>query len=136
MESQEKLDDKFNETNTEGLQTLLIVEDNVELINYLKKELSNDYKVLTANNGKKGLELTHKALPDIIITDVIMPEMNGQELANKITEFLPDLKIIFVSGYTFEHLIKDGEVEESINFLHKPYTIQNILRKIRETLDN
>ena len=96
------------------------------------------YKIIEAQNGKNALQLTKQKdiHIDLVITDLIMPEMNGQELANKITEFLPDLKIIFVSGYTFEHLIKDGEVEESINFLQKPYTIQNILRKIRETLDN
>ncbi|MDP5081766.1 MAG: ATP-binding protein [Winogradskyella sp.] len=64
--------------------TLLIVEDNAELRNYLKNEIGNEYKVLTAENGKKGLEIAKESLPDIIVTDVIMPEMNGFEFCEKI----------------------------------------------------
>ncbi|GGZ75339.1 two-component regulator propeller domain-containing protein [Algibacter mikhailovii] len=65
-------------------KTILIVEDSTELRNYLKRELKNTFKVLVANNGVEGLELAIKASPDIIITDVIMPEMNGFEFCNKI----------------------------------------------------
>lgn len=64
--------------------TLLIVEDNAELRDYLKNEIGNEYKVLTAENGKKGLEIAKESLPDIIVTDVIMPEMNGFEFCEKI----------------------------------------------------
>jgi signal transduction histidine kinase/ligand-binding sensor domain-containing protein/DNA-binding response OmpR family regulator len=64
--------------------TLLIVEDNTELREYLQNELGNDYKVLTAENGKKGLEIAKELLPDIIVTDVIMPEMNGFEFCKNI----------------------------------------------------
>ncbi|MBC8769817.1 response regulator [Arenibacter sp. BSSL-BM3] len=64
--------------------TLLIVEDNPELRNYLRNELKNQYKILLAKNGKEGLELAKSALPDIIITDVIMPEMDGFEFCKKI----------------------------------------------------
>ena len=64
--------------------TLLVVEDNVELRDYLKNEIGNDYKVLTAENGKKGLEIAKESLPDIIVTDVIMPGMDGFEFCKKI----------------------------------------------------
>ncbi|MBU2997879.1 response regulator [Cellulophaga baltica] len=64
--------------------TLLIVEDNVELRTYLKEEIGSEYKVLLANNGKKGLELAKEVLPDVIITDVIMPEMDGFDFCKKI----------------------------------------------------
>jgi signal transduction histidine kinase/ligand-binding sensor domain-containing protein/DNA-binding response OmpR family regulator len=64
--------------------TLLIVEDNTELRDYLKNEIGNDYKVLTAENGNKGLEIAKESLPDIIITDVVMPEMNGFDFCKKI----------------------------------------------------
>ena len=64
--------------------TLLIVEDNAELREYLKNEIGNEYKVLTAENGNKGLEIAKESLPDIIITDVIMPEMNGFDFCKKI----------------------------------------------------
>ena len=61
--------------------------------------------------------------------------MNGQELASQVFKFLPKLEVIFVSGYTFEHLLKDGEIDENINFIQKPYTIHALLKSLREILD-
>ncbi|MEZ7499214.1 two-component regulator propeller domain-containing protein [Flavobacterium sp. Arc3] len=72
------------ENQSSNKYTLLIVEDNAELRDYLQNELGNDYKVLTAENGKKGLEIAKELLPDIIVTDVIMPEMNGFDFCKNI----------------------------------------------------
>ncbi len=72
------------ETDTQKAYTVLIVEDNTELRNYLKQELSKSYKVITAENGKKGYDLAVQKLPDLIITDVIMPVMDGLELCKNI----------------------------------------------------
>nr|WP_294782190.1 two-component regulator propeller domain-containing protein [uncultured Flavobacterium sp.] len=79
-------DEKTNnsEAESEKLYTVLIVEDNPELRNYLKQELGKSYKVLTAENGKKGYELAVQKLPDLIITDVIMPVMDGLQLCKNI----------------------------------------------------
>lgn len=76
------LDNNYKEEETEIEKTtkphcILIVEDNIELRNYLKNELKKDYRIFTANNGKEGLEVAREMLPDVIITDVLMPEMNG-----------------------------------------------------------
>jgi YesN/AraC family two-component response regulator len=71
-------------TDTAKEYTVLIVEDNLELRNYLKMELSKSYKVITAENGKKGYELAVQKLPDIIITDVIMPVMDGLQMCKNI----------------------------------------------------
>ena len=65
-----------------------------------------------------------------------MHEMNGQEFVSQVHKFFPELKVLYVSGYTFEYLLNDGEIEENINFLQKSYMIQDILKKIREILDN
>lgn len=73
-----------NKNQSSYKYTLLIVEDNVELRDYLKNEIGNEYKVLTAENGDKGLEIAKESLPDIIITDVVMPEMDGFEFCKKI----------------------------------------------------
>jgi len=73
-----------SETETQKAYTILIVEDNTELRNYLKEELSKSYKVITAENGQKGYDLAVQKLPDLIITDVIMPVMDGLELCKKI----------------------------------------------------
>ena len=72
------------ETQETKKYSILIVEDNVDLINYLKNDLRNEYKVLLANDGIRGLELAKEFLPDIIITDVVMPEMNGFDFCKKI----------------------------------------------------
>lgn len=72
------------ETKNGYKYTLLVVEDNAELRDYLKNEIGGDYRVLTAENGKKGLEVAKESLPDIIVTDVIMPEMNGFDFCKKI----------------------------------------------------
>ncbi len=74
----------LNSESNEKIYTLLIVEDNSDLRNYLKSELEKYYKVVTASNGKRGYEIAIEKLPDLIITDVIMPEMNGLEMCNLI----------------------------------------------------
>lgn len=80
-----KEEEKNNSENQRSPKyTLLLVEDNAELREYLKHEIGNDYKVLTAENGIKGLEIAKESLPDIIITDVVMPEMNGFDFCKKI----------------------------------------------------
>lgn len=76
--------EKSNEPISEKVHTILIVEDNTELRNYLKNELKKEYKVLVAENGQKGLELAIEKTPDIIMTDVIMPIMNGLDLCKNI----------------------------------------------------
>jgi CheY-like chemotaxis protein len=99
---------------------------------------SSESTIVEAQNGKNALQLIKKGNKsiDIIVTDLIMPEMNGQEFVSQVHKFFPDLKVLYVSGYTFEYLLKDGEIEENINFLQKPYMNQDILKKIREILDN
>ncbi len=79
-----------NDDKTKKEHTVLVVEDNNELRNYLQNELKATYKVLVAENGKKGYDLALSKLPDIIITDVIMPEMNGLELCKNIKS---DIKV-------------------------------------------
>ena len=61
-----------------------------------------------------------------------MPDMGGKELSEKITELIPDIKILFTSGYTDDHIVKSGELTEEFNFLQKPFTVAILLTKIRE----
>ncbi len=77
VDSESSKEDVSKEKKNTKSHTVLIVEDNTELRNYLKDELKKDYKILVANNGKEGLEIAREVLPDAIITDVMMPEMNG-----------------------------------------------------------
>ncbi len=71
----------------------------------------------------------------LLVTDVIMPEMNGKQLAEKIERLLPEIKIIYMSGYTANTIAHHGILDEGINFIEKPLTTYTPSRKIREVLD-
>ena len=123
MQSEEK------EEKQDRTYTILIVEDNVELRNYLKNELKKEYKVLVAENGQVGLELAFQKLPDLILTDVIMPVMNGLELCKNIKADLKTSHIPLMM-LSAKALIKDrleGIDSGADMYLSKPFDM-DILR--------
>ena len=71
---------------------------------------------------------------DLLVTDLIMPGMNGKELAEKIKEKLPGIRILFSSGYTDNHLVHNGKLDSEIDFLQKPYSAIDLLKKVRQVL--
>jgi len=72
---------------------------------------------------------------DPIVTDLIMPELNGKEFIKKVKEIYPDIKVIYVSGYTDNHIVHNGLLDENVNFLQKPYSAKSLAAKIRQVLD-
>ncbi len=94
------------------------------------------YKVLSALDGCEALEIArrHEGRIDLLITDVVMPQMNGQELADAIAEFRPETKVLFVSGYSDNELGKNGLLDPRIELLQKPFTPQALARKIRRAI--
>jgi signal transduction histidine kinase/DNA-binding response OmpR family regulator/streptogramin lyase len=118
-----------NEEKQDRIYTILIVEDNVELRNYLKNELKKEYKVLVAENGQVGLELALQKLPDLILTDVIMPVMNGLELCKSIKADLKTSHIPLMM-LSAKVLVKDrleGIDSGADMYLSKPFDM-DILR--------
>ncbi|MFI1771191.1 two-component regulator propeller domain-containing protein [Thalassobellus citreus] len=111
--------------------TLLIVEDNVELRNYLKEEFKNTYKVLTANNGKEGIEAAKKILPDIIITDVVMSEMDGFNFCKKIKNDLrtSHIPLLMLTAKTQIDDRMEGIEHGADAYMVKPFDIR--LLKLR-----
>ena len=95
------------------------------------------YHIIEAINGREAQKLIKNDKPaiDMMITDLIMPVMNGQELAEKLKDIIPPNKVLFVSGYTFDHLTRDSALDKGINFLQKPYSIHDLLKKIKEILE-
>jgi YesN/AraC family two-component response regulator len=93
--------------------------------------------VLTANTPHEALKLVQKQTEtiDLLITDVIMPEMNGKELSIKMQEIFPDIRIIFMSGYTSDTIAHRGVLEEGVNFISKPFSMSSLAAKVREVLD-
>ncbi len=121
-----------------GQESLLLVEDDKDVAKFAHSALSElGYKVKIAENGQQALEIINAQdnHTDLLITDLIMPVMNGKELSEKVQEINPEISVLFVSGYTEEHIVDKGELDKDINFLAKPYTVGALSKRIREILD-
>jgi CheY-like chemotaxis protein len=137
----EKNKSNSKEDSTESLkgkETILLVEDEDQVLEFISTVLKKyGYKIMTASNGKSA-EIAyqeHRSDIDMVITDLIMPEMNGVELAKKIKSLDNSTRIIFISGYSDDHLSNTDIIDPQINFLQKPFSASDLLRKIRAVLE-
>ena len=119
-----------------GRETVLLVEDEAD-VRTLTCEFLNaaGYQVLTAVDGEDGLDIGHKFADsiDVLVTDVVMPRMRGPELAKRLKRRLPDLKVVYMSGYT-EEFSEGQSLLEGASFLQKPFSRDALLRQIHDTL--
>ena len=93
------------------------------------------YDVVEAKSPTDGLELASgKAVIDLLLTDVIMPDMDGKELYLKLVAIHPNCKVLYMSGYAHNVIGHHGILDESVNFLQKPFTIRTLARKVRDVL--
>jgi len=122
-----------------GQETISLVEDESTLLNSIKKTLTNlGYQVLEAPNGVKALEVwqKHRRKIKLLLTDMVMPEnLTGKELAERLIQENPKLKVIYMSGYSAEVIKKDFSFKPGVNFLAKPFQTQALAKIIRENLD-
>jgi PAS domain S-box-containing protein len=119
-------------------ETILLVEDETSILKLAQKILNGlDYKVLAANSPKRALKLAkeHNSEIHLLVTDVIMPEMNGLELANSLQSLYPDLKRIFMSGYTANAIAHHGVLDKGIDFIQKPFSRTDLAKIVRKVLD-
>jgi two-component system, cell cycle sensor histidine kinase and response regulator CckA len=126
-------------TGKRGSETVLIVEDEEGVRGLLRHVLEiRGYKVLEAANGEQALRVYRESSSRIqlVLTDMIMPKMGGRELAVRLGEIVPDVKIIFMSGYTDDVLLRTGELEKGMSFLQKPLRPETLASKVREALDS
>jgi two-component system, cell cycle sensor histidine kinase and response regulator CckA len=127
------------ESEKGGCETVLLVEDEDSVRELVKVTLSSrGYKVLEAENGESGLRLAgeSKAPIDILVTDVMMPGMGGRELAKRLLALRPDVKVLYLSGYTEDAVVTQGTLGPGTAFLQKPFTLQNLAKKVREVLSS
>ncbi|ABQ26213.1 ATP-binding protein [Geotalea uraniireducens] len=119
---------------TTGERTILVVEDN-EMVRTMTVELleSSGYRVLVADRPSAAVELMNRYGNSValLVSDVIMPEMSGQELHENLLETFPDLKVLYISGYTNELFVHRGMLEEGVNFLQKPFTTEKLLKEVQ-----
>jgi PAS domain S-box-containing protein len=121
-----------------GKETVLLVEDEDGVRALLRSTLEeHGYAVLEAAHGKEALAVAQSfARPiDLLLTDVVMPEMGGRVLAERFAVLYPQAKAIFMSGYTDDMVVRQGVLEAEVEFIQKPYTMSALLWKIREVLD-
>jgi PAS domain S-box-containing protein len=120
-----------------GSETVLLVEDEESVRQLVRETLvAKGYQVLEAENGQAGLDAAaaHKGTIHLVITDVVMPGMSGRELAQHVVEARPQTKVLYLSGYTEDAIVSEGTIESGKAFLQKPFTLQNLCRKVREVL--
>jgi PAS domain S-box-containing protein len=122
-----------------GQETILLVEDETNLRRLARQYLETQgYKILEAEDGAAALQIVdgYKGTIDLLLTDVIMPGMNGRELATHISKLLPDVRVLYMSGYTENAIGHDGTLDAGINLLQKPFSLPALKDRVREVLDS
>jgi len=118
-------------------EIVLLVEDEAALLGMLRTMLEGfGYRVLTAGTPEEAIGLAAEPSGEIqlLLTDVVMPQMDGQTLASRLRETRPDLRCLFMSGYTADIIAKRGVVEKNVHFIQKPFTLNELAREVREAL--
>jgi len=121
-----------------GKETLLFVEDDVMIrriySNFLRQR---GYTVLEAEHGRKAFEMyeDNKDVIQLLVTDVVMPELNGRQLADLVSIHHPDLKVLYISGFTKESILQRGILEAHMPYLEKPFGREELALRIRQILD-
>src|SRR5580704_13609185 len=121
-----------------GHETILLVEDEENLRRLARQSLENQgYRVIDAPDGATAIQISqaHQGPIHLLLTDVIMPGMNGRELANKVSSTRPEMRVLYMSGYTENHIGHNGTLDEGITLLQKPFTLPALKAKVREMLD-
>jgi signal transduction histidine kinase/HAMP domain-containing protein/ActR/RegA family two-component response regulator len=130
---------KASPESPRGMETILLVEDDPSLRGMAGELLARlGYTIFMAGNGVEAMSLVHqqgRGHIDLLFTDVVMPHMNGKELADRIKAVHPQMKVLFTSAYTGNAFVHQGVLDEGVALLQKPFTPSALARKIREVLD-
>ncbi len=122
-----------------GQETILLVEDETHLRRLARQYLETQgYKILEAEDGAAALQIVdgYQGTIDLLLTDVIMPGMNGRELATNIAKLLPEIRVLYMSGYTENAIGHDGTLDAGVNLLQKPFSLPALKDRVREVLDS
>jgi CheY-like chemotaxis protein len=122
-----------------GTETVLLVEDAAAVRAVTKQVLERQgYTVLEAEDGEAALRLAHahRGPIHLLLTDVVMPQLSGRELAERLAPLRPETRILYASGYTDDSVVRHGVLESGTAYLQKPFSPESLARKVREVLDN
>jgi len=139
FQGQAEMQDAVQEQTTpRGTETVLVVEDEKMLLEFVGTVLEEQgYKILAAGTPADALTITREYNSPIhlLITDVVMPGMNGRELKEAITPLYPDIKTLYVSGYTANVIAHRGMLDEGTAFLQKPFTVNALIVRVRQVIE-
>ncbi len=122
-----------------GNETILLAEDENMVRNLCRQVLEScGYKVVEAKNGLEALEIFNDSQTkiDLLMTDIVMPKMGGRDLAENLQKLSPNLPILFMSGYPDDAVIRHGIIDADMNYLQKPFTFNDLTKKVRDLLDS
>ena len=121
-----------------GVETVLLVEDE-RMVREMAKEILEEsgYQVLEAGQGQEALVIAerHDGPIHLMLSDVVMPQMSGRELAEQLAPLRSDMRVLYMSGYTDDAIVHHGVLDEGMNFIEKPFTPNALARKVREVLN-
>ena len=117
-------------------RAILLVEDD-EMVRHMVKDLLHNYgcTVIEAGGPKQALEKVNGQHLDLLVTDVVMPDMDGPELYRRLSAFYPELKVLYMSGYTQNVIVHNGALSEGINFIQKPFAVHDFVRKVEAIIN-
>jgi PAS domain S-box-containing protein len=136
---EKKAPEKITSGHEPGTETILFVEDEQSVRELVSEYLAaRGYQVLDAADGVQALEIAaaHKGKIQLLITDVVMPRVSGREVAARLATTRPDLKVLYISGYTDDSVFRHGVLEGGMAFLQKPFNLKVLATKIREILEH
>ena len=126
------------EESLDGTEIILLAEDDERVRGLVRAVLEGyGYQVLEAEDGSAALSVSerHEGLIHLLLTDVVMPKMSGRELADQLAESRPEMKVLYMSGYTDESIVHHGVLDANTPFIQKPFEPEALARKVRELLD-
>jgi CheY-like chemotaxis protein len=130
---------RIEEVSSKGSETVLLVEDE-EMVRDMTSEALREsgYRVLEARDTNHALSLCQDFEEEIhlMLSDVVMPVMSGRVLAEAVAPLRPEMRVLYMSGYTDDHIVHHGVLEEGMNFIEKPFTADLLARKVRDVLDH
>ncbi len=119
------------------MKTIMVVDDEKNVVSFLSEMLAlRGYNVMTAESAREALDVCadFQGPLDLLLADVVMPSMNGKELAARISRLRPESKVLFMSAYSDEIITSHGVVPAGVNLIRKPFRVEDLVRKIEEVL--
>jgi CheY-like chemotaxis protein len=126
------------EATRRGREAVLLVEDDPALRSAVQRMLSTQgYRVVVARDSAEAIELAHRHAAELalLVTDVVMPQISGPEVAKAVQSHVPQIKILFMSGYTDHSAFANGVLSPTVNFIQKPFSPQALAKKVRDALE-